>query len=231
MRRKTSQPFVQGTFRGFTIALVLIAVPVPIEAFAAEPMPQPNEGQLTEQTRCKFLIDKINAVVLALDAEGNISFINHYGEEFFGYSAKEITGKPMLGTLTPAVGFEGRDLVSFLDGVKNDPNRYAFSVNQNTLRDGQKAWIYWANKGIYDDQGGAKEVLRVGLDITERERRVEVAVQELREISAMLQGRSWVQRKKLKEITARIEAISEELERPWTLSKSGVFQSVAPPSH
>jgi hypothetical protein len=60
---------------------------------------------------------------------------------------------------------------------------------------------------------------------------LEAATQELREISTMLQGRSWVQRKKLKEITARIEAISEELERPWTLSKSGVFENVAPPAH
>ena len=91
--------------------------------------------------------------------------------------------------------------------------------------------MFWANKGIYDDQGQVKEILRVGLDITERERRLEAATQELREISTMLQGRSWVQRKKLKEITARIEAISEELERPWTLSKSGVFESVTPPVH
>ena len=73
--------------------------------------------------------------------------------------------------------------------------------------------------------------MRVGLDITERELRLEAATRELREISIMLQGRSWVQRKKLKEITARIEAISEELERPWTLSKSGVFESAAPPAH
>ena len=137
----------------------------------------------------------------------------------------------MLGTLTPATGFEGRDLASFLDGLRRDPDRYAFSVNQNVLRNGEKVWTFWANKGIYDDRGQVKEVLRVGLDITERERRLEAATEELREITTMLQGRSWVQRKKLKEIAARIEAISEELERPWTLSKSGIFESVAPPAH
>jgi hypothetical protein len=136
----------------------------------------------------------------------------------------------MLGTLTPFTGFEGRDLASFLDGLKRDPHRYAFSVNQNQLRNGQKVWIFWANKGIYDDQGQLQEVLRVGLNITERERRLEAATQELREIGNVLEGRSWVQRKKLKEITNRIEQISQELERPWTLSKSGVFESVAPPN-
>jgi PAS domain S-box-containing protein len=231
MRRKIFGRFFTRTGWSFAVAAVLIAAPAPFEASADEPSPPGNEQKQSEQDRCKFLMDKVNAIILSLDHEGEIGFVNHYGEEFFGYSAKEIIGKPMLGTLTPATGFEDRDLTSFLDGLKRDPNRFAFSVNQNILRNGQKVWIFWANKGIYDDQGQVKEVLRVGLDITERELRLEAATQELREISTMLQGRSWVQRKKLKEITARIEAISEELERPWTLSKSGVLESVSPPAH
>ena len=231
MRGKIFGRFFQRTLWGFAVAAVLIATSVPLEAIANEPSPVGDQQKQGEQDQCKFLMDKVDAIILSLDPEGKITFVNHYGEEFFGYSAKEIIGKPMLGTLTPASGFEDPDLTSFLDGLKRDPNRYAFSVNQNILRNGQKVWIFWANKGIYDDKGQVNEVLRVGLDITERERRVEVAVQELREISAMLQGRSWVQRKKLKEITARIETISEELERPWTLSTSGLFESVAPPAH
>jgi hypothetical protein len=63
-------------------------------------------------------------------------FLNHYGEGYFGYSAKEISGKPMLGTLTPATGFEGRDLAGFLPELVREPNRYAYSVNMNMLRNG-----------------------------------------------------------------------------------------------
>lgn len=224
-------PFVPRSFWGVALALVLVAVLLSTDAFADEQSPADKTQPHTAQDRCQFLLDKVRAIILSLDAEGKITFLNHYGEEFFGYSAKEILGKPMLGTLTPATGFESHDLTSFLDGLRREPNRYAFSVNQNMLRNGEKVWLYWANKGIYDEQDQTKEVLRVGLDITERERRLEVATQELREISTMLQGRAWVQRKKLKEITARIEAISDELERPWTLSKSGDFESVAPPTH
>jgi PAS domain S-box-containing protein len=231
MRGKIFRRFFPRTLRSFAVAAVLIAAPVPFEAIADEPSTPGNQQKQSEQDRCKFLMDKVNAIIVSLDPEGKITFVNHYGEEFFGYSAKDITGKAMLGTLTPASGFEDRDLTSFLDGLMRDPNHYAFSVNQNILRNGQKVWIFWANKGIYDDQGQVNEVLRVGLDITERERRLEAATQELREISTMLQGRSWVQRKKLKEITARIETISDELERPWTLSTSGLFESVAPPAH
>jgi PAS domain S-box-containing protein len=231
MRGKIFGRFFPRTLWGFAVAAVLIAAAAPFDAIANEPSPVGDQQKQGEQDQCKFLMDKVDAIILSLDPEGKITFVNHYGEEFFGYSAKDTIGKPMLGTLTPASGFEDRDLTSFLDGLKRDPNRYAFSVNQNMLRNGQKVWIFWANKGIYDDQGQVKEVLRVGLDITERELLLEAATRELREISTMLQGRSWVQRKKLKEITARIETISEELERPWTLSKSGVFESVTPSAH
>lgn len=212
------------------IVLAFTAMLLPVRSFADEPSPTSSQQKPSQPDRCQFLMDKVSAIILSLNPEGSIAFLNHYGHSFFGYSNDEILGRPMLGTLTPFSGFEGRDLASFLDGLKRDPNRYAFSVNQNQLRSGQKVWIFWANKGIYDDQGQLQEVLRVGLDITERERRLEVATEYLREIANMLEGRSWIQRKKLKEITNRIEQISQELERPWTLSKSGVFESVAPPN-
>jgi hypothetical protein len=43
---------------------------------------------------------------------------------------------------------------------------------------------------------------------------MEKAARELWSIGEALEGRSWVQRKKLKEIAARIEAIAEELDHP-----------------
>lgn len=56
MGRKISEPLVQATWWGLAIALVLIAVPVPIDVFADEPSP-PIEGQSqTAQNHCQFLM-------------------------------------------------------------------------------------------------------------------------------------------------------------------------------
>ena len=230
MRRKAFGLFAQRISRALAVALLLIVAPVPIQTFAKDLLAAGEQQKQDEPDRCKFLMDKVNSIILSLNAEGKITFLNHYGRNFFGYSNDEILGKPMLGTLTPPAGFQGRDLTAFLAELVRDPNRYAYSVNMNMLRDGTPVWIFWANKGIYD-QGQVQEVLRVGLDITERELRLEASTQELRDIGKMLEGRNWVQRKRLKEITTRIEAISEELERPWKETKSGVFESVAPPAH
>lgn len=222
---------VQTTCWGLAIALALVAAPVRIGAFTNGPSPSSEEQNQTEQDRCKFLMENVRGIILSLNRDGEITFLNHYGQSFFGYPEKEIVGKPMLGTLTPLTGFQGRNLATFLAEVERHPNRYAFSVNENMLRNGERVTIFWANKGILDDHGEVREVLRVGVDITERKLRLRAAAQKLRGIGEMLEGRSWVQRTKLKEITSRIEEISEELERPWLESESGVFESVVPPNH
>ncbi len=60
---------------------------------------------------------------------------------------------------------------------------------------------------------------------------MEKAAKELREVGQALEGRSWVQRKKLKEFAARIKAISEELERSWQESKPSANESPGAISH
>jgi hypothetical protein len=59
-------------------------------------------------------------------------------------------------------------MTAFLAELVRHPNRYAFSVHENMLRNGERVTIFWANKGIFDDQGEVREVLRVGVDMTER---------------------------------------------------------------
>jgi PAS domain S-box-containing protein len=164
--------FAHATPAGLVAAFVLVAVPRPIAVFAADPSTPGEEQKQMNQDRCKFLMENVNATILSLNAEGEVTFLNRYGQHFFGYSSDEILGKPMLGTLKPLSGFQGRDMTTFMAGVVHHPNRYAFSVNTNTLHDGRLVQTFWANQGISDDKGNVREVLRVGLDITDRKLRL-----------------------------------------------------------
>jgi PAS domain-containing protein len=89
-------------------ALILVLAPRPVGVFAANPSTPGEEQKQTEQERCRFLMENVNATILSLNTEGEVTFLNRYGQHFFGYSSDEILGKPMLGTLTTLTGFQGR---------------------------------------------------------------------------------------------------------------------------
>jgi PAS domain-containing protein len=113
MRGKILGWLAQATPWGLVAVLALLtAAPIPTGAFTDDPS-APNQGQRTEQDRCKFMMENVRAIVLSLNREGEITFLNHYGQSFFGYSEMEVLGKPMLGTLTPLTGFGGRDMAAF----------------------------------------------------------------------------------------------------------------------
>jgi len=105
MRGKILGWLVQALPWSLAAAMALIAALAP--AFAIDPSPQSEEQKQTGQDRCKFLMEKVRGIILSLSREGEISFLNHYGQTFFGYSEKEILGKPMLGN---SLGTPGKSL-------------------------------------------------------------------------------------------------------------------------
>ncbi|MCE5198143.1 PAS domain S-box protein, partial [bacterium] len=77
----------------------------------------------------------------------------------------------------------GRDLSTLMIDICNDPLRYEANINENMRKDGQKVWIAWTNKPILDENQQLKEVLSIGVDITELRRTTEA----LRESTQMMQ--------------------------------------------
>ena len=69
---------------GLAAALALIAILAPIGAFADEPSTRGREQKQTEPDRCQFMMDKVNSIILSLNAKGEITLLNHYGQRFFG---------------------------------------------------------------------------------------------------------------------------------------------------
>ncbi len=50
------------------------------------------------------IIDNANSIIMEVDPEGNITFANKFARDFFGYEAKEIIGRNMVGTIVPDTG-------------------------------------------------------------------------------------------------------------------------------
>jgi PAS domain S-box-containing protein len=124
------------------------------------------EALCRSEAQYRELVQNANSIILRLDSEGRITFFNEYAERYFGYSQEEILGANVLGTIVPETESTGRSLTTMVQGIVNEPERYAVNENENMRKDGARAWVLWSNKVIRDERGAFTGILSVGSDIT-----------------------------------------------------------------
>jgi PAS domain S-box-containing protein len=145
-----------------------------------------NEKALNESERkYRELVENANSIIMHWTCDGRITFLNEFGQRFFGYSAKEIIGRQVIGTLAPETDSSGHDLQKLMEQICIDPAFFENNINENMCRDGKRVWIAWTNRIVFDAQGQVAEILSIGSDITEL-KRVE---EEIRELNASLEQR------------------------------------------
>ncbi|MBR4127119.1 MAG: GGDEF domain-containing protein [Alphaproteobacteria bacterium] len=121
------------------------------------------------------------SLFLRIDKDGNVISVNDYAVEFFGYTADELVGRNVVGTLIPPKDSHGQSQANLIERIKNNPRLYMDNETENTRKDGRKAWISWTNRIIYDDDGQPKELRAVGFDISARKQMEE----ELRQMTVI----------------------------------------------
>jgi len=114
------------------------------------------------------LVQSANSIILRMDTVGRVIFFNKYAQDFFGYSEADILGKNVIGTIVPQKDRAGFDLKQMIDDIGTHPERYVSNENENIRRNGERVRVAWMNKAIYDDESRVKEILCVGIDITQK---------------------------------------------------------------
>ena len=110
------------------------------------------------------VVDRAGDLLAVLDAQGRIVRFNQAFQETLGYSADEVTGRPVQ-TLCPDFGSleDFRSLRSIESGWRT--------------RDGGQRWLAWSATPLLDGQGNLQYVVCSGQDMTQRKQ----AEQSLRE--------------------------------------------------
>ncbi len=128
-----------------------------------------NEKKLLEsEKKYRELVESVNSIVLRWKPDGEITFINSFGEKFFKYRKGELIGKNILKTIVPEKELSGRNLKTLIKNIVKEPEKYIYNENENITKDGERVWIYWTNKPIFDEKGNLVEILSIGTDITDR---------------------------------------------------------------
>ncbi len=136
-------------------------------------------GKALQESERKYreLVEHANSIILRWTPDGCVTFLNEYGLKFFDYTAEEIIGRHVVGTIVPEIESTSRDLRPLMEEILKNPKAFEKNINENMRRNGERVWIAWTNKTVFDDNNQIKEVLSIGTDITER-RRAEAQIAE-----------------------------------------------------
>ena len=141
------------------------------------------EAALREsEEQYRALVEDARSIILRHDASGRITFFNEYAETFFGFTKDEVLGRPATETIVPPRDSSGRYLEAMVADLAVHPERYA--TNENVTKNGDRVWIHWSNRPVFDADGSVREFLSVGTDITDRRR----AEEEVRRNRATLKA-------------------------------------------
>lgn len=123
------------------------------------------------EAKYRELVESANSIILRMTPSGKITFFNEFAQRFFGYSESEILGKLVTHTIVPESTSDGLSTM-----IKPSRDREGLEY-ANQLRDGKRVYIAWTSRAIRDQEGGIKEYLCIGTDITERVRMENMMVQ------------------------------------------------------
>lgn len=183
------------------------------------------------EEKYRELVENANSIIAKFDKYGRILSMNEFGLKLFGYTEKELIGKTWEETILPKVESTGIILETLATDIVKDVDKYSINLNENVKKNGERVWIYWANKPIRDEHGKIKEILSVGTDVTDKmmaekqmEKNVEYfahLVDHIRNPLAILSGFIQVKvdneetRARLMRQVDRIEDMIKQLDTGW----------------
>ena len=119
-----------------------------------------------QQRLYQELVQSSNSIILRLDRQGKILFINQYGLDFFGFTSDDLIGQSLLGTILPKRRHPQKIVAGLMEKILRNPARFKSCIQTNLRKDGSRAKVQWSNKIITGEDGSFLELLCVGIDIT-----------------------------------------------------------------
>jgi PAS domain S-box-containing protein len=149
---------------------------------AIEPQTNLPQSAFLNEAQYRDIVENANSIILQMDPAGQVTFLNRFAQEFFGYPASEILGKNIVGAIISPADLPRAQVETMLQHLMASPTQAITYENCNTCRDGTTVWVSWSSSAITNEAGQITGIISMGQDIT---RRVE-AEQALTEKHALL---------------------------------------------
>jgi len=129
-----------------------------------------DEALRASERRLRTLLETVNLIVLGLDGEGKVDYVNPYFVELAGFTRDEVVGRDWFEFLPEARRHSMR-------GVLREQLEHELHPHYESpivTKAGEERLIAWHNTALRDEQGLPTGTLSIGEDITERKRSEEL---------------------------------------------------------
>jgi PAS domain S-box-containing protein len=181
--------FLLGFNGWWPLALAAVGIALLFSAwFLQQEMKKRRIAQETlreSEIKYRHIVDNASSIIMETDTTGNITFVNNFARDFFGYKEDEFLGHNLVGTILPDTPSAVADRQVMIDGIAAHPENYLHNETENVLRNGEKAWIIWTYKPIFDESNNLKEILLIGIDRTQLKKSEDLMAEQLKEKTAV----------------------------------------------
>ncbi len=142
---------------------------------------QVEEALGTSERRARTLFDTVRLIVLGLDSEGRVEYVNPFFLQLTGYTREEVLGQPWIDRFIPEAqqAQYTEVFLAFLEGESHEHHE-----NPIVTKSGEERLIAWNNSLLRDPQGRPTGTLSIGEDITEH-RRLEAQYRQAQKMEAV----------------------------------------------
>jgi len=118
--------------------------------------------------RWNLLVQNMQLLIVELDINGNIKYLNPYAVKALGYTSEEqLLNKNWFDNCLPKEEISNRKSL-FLSTIK-EQKLLPYHISNIVSRDGKKRIINWTHIFVYNDAGTLNGTMSIGVDITEQE--------------------------------------------------------------
>ncbi len=110
-------------------------------------------------------LDIVPVIMLMLDVDATVKFINRAGADILGYEVEEITGKDWCENFVP-VDLRPKVRQAFQEIAEGKCEKLDERENDVLAKDNSRKTIEWRNSVIHDAEGKITGVLSSGLDVS-----------------------------------------------------------------
>jgi len=121
---------------------------------------------IDKEARWSKLLNEVKLLVISVDNEGFVNYVNPYYLKITGFAKEEIIGQEWIANFIPEHSRKKIEDAYPLHPGSDFPKHFQICI---LTKAGIELMIFWSNVRINSENGKVKETIAVGTDVTERE--------------------------------------------------------------